>query len=372
MADGGGASRGTGVLIIALGTAFGAGACGDVLSEPGEQHVQVRAGDCYSCHQPDYENAANPPHVNAMPTVCAACHSQSAWAPATFAHSWPIAGAHTKLACQTCHTGAPPKYQGTPTECVGCHQQDYDTSVYPGHNTFPTACATCHSQEAWKPAAFNHKWPILGAHTKVACQSCHTGNPPKYLGTPTLCVGCHQKDYDSSPHPGHNTYPTTCDSCHSQLGWKPASTVAHPFPLDGAHATTPCASCHVGNPAVYKGTPKDCYSCHTDDFNSSPYPGHSGFSHTCSGCHSTTAWKPATGGSHPENKFPINSGKHKNIKCADCHDASLGPTSKANTACVSSCHTSAEMNNVHKGENKYPTGTSSLNFCLDCHSDGSK
>lgn len=290
-----------------MSVAFSAGACGDVLSDPGEEHVQIRSGDCYSCHQPDYQNAANPPHVGSM----------------------------------------------------------------------PTACAVCHTQDAWAPAAFNHTWPILGAHTKVPCQTCHTGEPPKYKGTPTLCVGCHQSDYDNSPHPGHSAYPTTCESCHSQLAWKPASTVAHPFPLDGAHATTPCASCHVGNPPVYKGTPSDCYSCHTDDFNASPYPGHSGFSHTCTDCHTTTAWTPATGGGHPENKFPLKTGTHTNVKCADCHDASIGSSAKANVNCVG-CHTGehsrAKMDGkgAHQENPKYPKGTAPVNFCLDCHADGRK
>ncbi len=297
--------RGSGLLLAALIAAYCAGACGEVLSDRSD-HVQVRTGDCYSCHQTDYQTAANPVHLDVMPTVCGACHSRDAWA----------------------------------------------------------------------PAGFEHSWPILGAHSKLACESCHTGSPPKYTGTPRACVGCHQKDYDSSPYPGHDAFPTSCDDCHSQVAWKPASTVAHPFPLDGAHATAPCEGCHVGTPPVYKGTPTDCYSCHNDDFNASSYPGHSGFSHTCSDCHTTTAWLPATGGGHPDNKFPL-SGPHSKPKCADCHDAALSSNAKDNINCVG-CHTGehsrAKMDGKgdHQDDPKYPKGSAPVDFCLDCHADGRK
>ncbi|MBK7586281.1 MAG: hypothetical protein IPI67_39610 [Myxococcales bacterium] len=293
-------SRWNALLVSVIALAAGAGACGKVLSGDGEEHIQVRAGECYSCHQPDYEGAAKPPHVNVMPTVCGACHSE----------------------------------------------------------------------DAWIPAKFEHSWPILGAHQALACQSCHVGDPPKYAGTPRECVGCHQKDYDGSPYPGHNTFPTTCDACHNQVAWKPASAAAHPFPLDGAHATAPCTACHVGDPPVYKGTPKDCFSCHVDDYDKSPFPGHQGFSHVCSDCHSTTAWKPAAGG-HPENKFPLAGSKHSNVKCAECHDANLGSAAKSNINCVT-CHGDAKMDSVHKDEGKYPQTSSSKTFCLDCHPDGRK
>jgi hypothetical protein len=184
-------------------------------------------------------------------------------------------------------------------------------------------------------------------------------------------VGCHRDDYDNSPYPGHQTFPTTCSDCHSTVGWKPASPVAHPFPLEGAHAVAPCAACH-GDPPNYTGTPRECVGCHRDDYDRSPYPGHQSFPTTCASCHTTIAWKPATGGGHPDNVFPIGAGPHQ-MPCADCHNAALGPNGKGNADCVgchSGRHARSTMDAKHREVNGYPPGTAQPNFCLDCHPAG--
>lgn len=282
---------------------LGAGACGEVMADS-ESHKKVQTEDCIACHQAEYAAATTPPHAGVMPTTCGSCHTQTAWSPAKFAHTWPLVGAHAKTGCQKCHLGEPPVYAGTPQACVGCHQPSYDYAV--------------------------------------------------------------------GKHPEHQAFPKTCETCHNQIAWLPASPVEHPFPLLGAHASAPCTGCHVGG--VYKGTPKDCWSCHQSDFQASPYPGHQGFSHVCSDCHTTVAWKPATGG-HPEAKFPIAIGKHSGIACNDCHDPKLGPTSKSNVSCTG-CHTGAhadaKMDEVHADEPDYPQNTTSVSFCLDCHPTGMK
>jgi hypothetical protein len=190
-----------------------------------------------------------------------------------------------------------------------------------------------------------------------------------YKGTPTECVGCHQTDYDNSPFPGHDQYPTTCQNCHDTNAWAPATGFNHPWPLEGAHASATCANCH-GDPPVYPGTPTECVGCHQSDYDNSPYPGHQSFPTTCQDCHSTTAWKPAAG-SHPENLFPTT-GAH-DIPCADCHNASLGPNGRGNADCVgchTGAHTRARMDAKHGEERNYPTGAAPPNFCLDCHADG--
>ncbi len=434
-------------LCISVLAAMAAGACGRISGDD-PNHVQVSSQECVTCHRSDYQNASKPPHVGTMPETCGICHTQTEWAPAKFQHPWPLVGAHLDTGCASCHVGNPPVYKGTSRECVGCHQKDYDSSPYPGHQTFPTTCSDCHSTLAWKPASavehpfplqgahsvtpcaschvgnppvykgtpttcvgchkadydsspypghqtfpttcsdchgttawkpastVEHPFPLNGAHASTACGSCHVGNPPKYKGTPTTCVGCHKADYDSSPYPGHQTFPTTCSDCHATTAWKPASPVAHPFPLDGAHASAICGSCHVGNPPVYKGTPTACVGCHQSDYDSSPYPGHQAFPTTCNDCHNTAAWKPAAGGGHPESKFPITTGKHKNMPCADCHNSALGAQNgKANADCVG-CHTGehkkSKADSQHQGVKNYPTGSAPPNFCLDCHSNGKK
>jgi hypothetical protein len=276
-------------------------------------------------------------------------------------------------ACGKVESGDPNHVEVRSSECITCHRKEYEATTSPPHvGTFPETCGSCHTQTEWVPAKFQHPWPLVGAHLKAGCAACHKGNPPVYKGTPNQCVDCHKADYDSSPYPGHQAFPLTCNDCHSTLAWKPASPVAHPFPLDGAHAVTPCASCHVGNPPVYQGTPNTCVGCHQADYDSSPYPGHQSFPTTCADCHSTTAWKPASGGAHPENQFPIANGTHQ-MPCADCHNSSLGPNGKGNADCVG-CHTGehtrAKMDGKHNDVGGYPSGAAPQNFCLECHPNG--
>jgi hypothetical protein len=154
-------------------------------------------------------------------------------------------------------------------DCVVCHVDDVQHALNPLHEGFPDTCGTCHSNDAWIPAAFMHIWPLNGAHAMADCASCHLGDPPVYQGTPTQCVGCHQADYDNSPFPGHDAFPTTCQDCHTTNGWTPAVGGTHPenaFPIqDGPHSKyrTDCVSCHdpeLGSSVG--GENADCVGCH--------------------------------------------------------------------------------------------------------------
>ena len=192
-------------------------------------------------------------------------------------------------------------------DCIVCHVEDVQHALNPPHEGFPDTCGSCHSNDAWMPAAFMHSWPLNGAHAMIEseCASCHVGDPPVYQGTPTVCVGCHQDDYDSSPFPGHSDYPTTCQDCHT-----------------------------------------------------------------------TNAWTPAVGGTHPENAFPIQAEPHSAYRndCVSCHDPELGSSVGGENADCVGCHdgdhTRAEMDPKHREEPDYPLGAAPPNFCLDCHADG--
>lgn len=63
--------------------------------------------------------------------------------PTGFKHSFPIDGAHAKIACEQCHVNA--KYAGTPRDCVACHRD-------PHNPTLGRQCAACHTTNVWKPA----------------------------------------------------------------------------------------------------------------------------------------------------------------------------------------------------------------------------
>jgi hypothetical protein len=262
--------------------------------------------------------------------------------------------------------------------CVQCHISAYQAANAPLHaDTFPQTCNLCHVTQHWSPSTFTHAWPLENKHADVACASCHVGNQPDYRAAPTLCAGCHQKDYDGATSPVHGGMPTTCSDCHTTAGWKP-SNFLHTWPLDGVHATTSCASCHSGNPPQYANTASTCDACHHADYQRSTFPGHQTFPVTCADCHRTSGFSPALPPGHPEDAFPVTTGKHATatITCLTCHRLDNGPaTGGQNTDCIH-CHLGEHqrpaIDAVHgHGDNAaYPTNTNSVNFCLTCHSSG--
>jgi len=251
---------------------------------------------CVSCHQPDYDQTANPNHGAAgFPATCATCHSTVAWAGATFNHgatAFPLTGAHLAETCQACHADG--VYRGKPTACVACHQVDY-TTADPSHQAakFPTTCGTCHTTATWQGGTFDHaatSFPLTGAHVAAICKDCHADNV--FDGKATTCVSCHQSDYDGTTNPIHKAagFPTDCLSCHTTVRWDGA-TFDHDgkyFRIySGKHRTewTTCATCHT-NPADFKQF--TCLTCHTqkdmDDHHKSE-PGYSYSSPVCLSCH---------------------------------------------------------------------------------------
>lgn len=67
------------------------------------------------------------------------------------------------------------------------------------------------------------------------------------------------------------------------------------FSLSGAHVQVRCESCHVQG--VFKGTPRDCSSCHMpgNRMGATAKPNqHVPTNAQCDNCHRTTAWTPAS------------------------------------------------------------------------------
>ncbi len=321
---------------------------------------------CVSCHQKDYNNSVNPPHVaQGFPTDCQSCHTSAGWRPASFDHNktaFPLTGLHVAVACTQCHTVQP--YSAQPTTCVSCHLKDYAASVNPPHASggFSQDCASCHTSAGWRPSSFNHNktnFPLTGLHASTACAQCHTVKP--YSAQPTTCVSCHQKDYNNSVNPPHLSqgFPTDCQTCHSSSAWRPA-TFDHNqtlFPLTGAHVAVTCQQCHSSG--VYKGLSTQCVSCHQTDYNNANNPPHATAKYPtdCTQCHTTTAWQPSTF-DHSKTLFPLTGG-HTAIACAQCHVnnvyAGLATTCYS---CHSGTFTSAKTPVPHTG---FPTD------CSTCH-----
>ena len=322
---------------------------------------------CFSCHQQNYNAVLVPAHKSGgLSTDCQRCHTTVVWKPSTFSHDqtlFPLMGAHVGRQCTDCHKAGP--FAMTPTACVGCHHIDYNNSVNPPHAQlgYPLDCQRCHSVTVWRPSSFNHnqtQFPLTGIHATTACSSCHKNGA--FASTPTVCVICHQTDYNNSVNPPHaqQGYPTTCQQCHSTTGWRPSSFNHNQtqFPLTGIHATTVCSSCHKNG--AFASTPTACVSCHQTDYNNSVNPPHAqqGYPTTCQQCHSTSGWNPSTF-NHNQTQFPLT-GVHAQTPCISCHKN--GAFASTSTVCVS-CH-QADYNtttNPPHAASLFPTD------CQTCH-----
>ncbi len=255
-------------------------------------HVQVACAQCHSagvyaglattcvsCHLTNYQKTTNPNHAAAgFPQDCSVCHSTTTWAGAVFDHSkarFPLVGRHASVPCASCHASG--VYAGLATTCVSCHLPNYQRTTNPNHASagFPQQCELCHTPAGWVPASFNHAstpFPLTGAHTSVACASCHIGG--KYVGTPTACYSCHKAMYDSTTNPNHTAagFPTTCQTCHTTTTWAGATFNHTWFPVPHNSARL-CSDCHT-NPSNY--TVFLCTGCHTKTQTDSHHSGRSG------------------------------------------------------------------------------------------------
>jgi hypothetical protein len=325
---------------------------------------------CVSCHQSDFNKTTNPNHVTAgFPTACETCHTTTRWLGAMFDHAstgFPLTGAHQSVQCTQCHLNG--QYVGTPAACIGCHQNDFNKTTNPNHASagFPTTCQTCHTTTTWDGATFNHTtmttFPLTGAHASANCQQCHSNGV--YKGLPTACVSCHQQDYNKTTNPNHVTagFPANCETCHTTTQWAGATfnhSTMTTFPLTGAHVNVACTQCHVNG--KYAGTPKDCASCHTADFNKTTNPNHAAaaFPTDCSICHTTATWAGAVF-DHSKTLFPLT-GAHINATCANCH--SSGKYAGLSTLC-NSCH----LTNFNSATNPNHVSAGFPQTCEICHS----
>ena len=304
---------------------------------------------CIGCHNTDFVNAKNPDHVQSgFSTDCAACHSTVTWAGAKFDHSttkFPLTGAHVSVACETCHVNN--NFVGLSTACISCHLKDEQGATNPNHVSagFPQDCSICHTTVDWTGASFNHttqtKFPLTGAHIRVACNACHVNNV--FAGLSMACVSCHLKDMQGATNPNHVAagFPQDCSICHTTVDWSGAvfnHTTQTKFPLTGAHVNVACNTCHVNN--VFAGLSMACVSCHLTDFQNTTNPNHvtGNFSQDCQVCHNTTDWTNATF-DHSKTSFPLT-GAHVNVACATCHVNNV--FAGLSTACIS-CHLKDEQ-----------------------------
>lgn len=174
-------------------------ACERCHVDPHKGRWATATGGCRSCHDLNSFHRAG---------VDVAAHDK---------FSYPLKGAHRALPCVACHAelGHDPARStlvsgpvGVPalpfdqkrSACRDCHRNPHGASFEdPGAKD----CAGCHDEQTFVPATrFNHdrdsRFPLKGAHAKVACRSCHpiaTGSDGKtfvmYRPLDTACRSCH-------------------------------------------------------------------------------------------------------------------------------------------------------------------------------------
>ena len=327
-----------------------------------ECHVGTTVGaspDCFACHQQNYNQAPN--HLSqSFPTNCTMCHSTSTWGSATFDHNktgFPLTGQHTSVTCALCHTSG---FAGTPKDCNNCHSNDYSQAANPSHTAagIPVTCESCHTSSGWVPSTFNHTntgFTLDGAHAGRQCSECHVGTT---VGASPDCFACHQQNYNQAPNHLSQSFPTNCTMCHSTSTWGSA-TFDHNktgFPLTGQHTSVTCALCHTSG---FAGTPKDCKSCHTNDYSMAANPSHTaaGIPVTCESCHTPVAWAPSSF-NHTNTGFALD-GAHAGRQCSECH---VGTTVGASPDCFA-CH----QQNYNQAANPSHTAAGIPVTCESCH-----
>ena len=247
--------------------------------------------------------------------------------------------------------------------CASCHMPEYLRARHPVHvDQRPTTCGVCHTETSWRPSVINHPWPLTGAHAHVTCFDCHIGKPPVFEGTSDACVECHRTDFDRSTFPGHSRFPTTCADCHSTNAWTPArepTTSESPPIIVPAHEPS-----RVTPSAVHHRAPAPSTTHAHANPSPAPQP------EITPPAPETPPTPPEPTPTHPESQFPIQSGHHAGISCMRCHDQG-GTMGRGNTDCVQ-CHPRADFDGIHQFVGGYPRGAARPNFCVGCHSRGTR
>lgn len=308
------------------------------------------------------------PH-RTFPTDCSLCHVPERWDVLKESFRYDHAaqagvaleGAHASAACLRCHNDRGPVRDFAVRGCGGCHVDPHDSTLGPD-------CQRCHDERTWQPIGriaehAQTRFPLVGAHLATACDRCHAeARVGRFVGESPECAACHAADLARATNPDHAAlgYTNDCQRCHSPTAWDAAHFAHATFALVGQHRAAACDACHVGG--LFAGTPRDCYSCHADDYTAAQSPDHvaAGFSTQCDQCHTPVGWGS---GGFKHDSFPIR-GAHGGLGCTDCHTTSTYPTFSC-THCHE--HRQSEADAKHSGVHGYVWSSPA---CFSCHPDG--
>jgi nitrate/TMAO reductase-like tetraheme cytochrome c subunit len=198
-------------------------------------------------------------------------------------------GACERGGCHTRSQISVPNSLGSPAPVTFSHTSS-------GHGRL--LCISCHASLVHAGA------PAVTSPPAISMASCFTCHPD---GTKT-CTYCH-----SGPHDSRGP----CQNCHNLWAWVGGKNFAHPQPLVGTHAATPCETCHTQGVSV---KPDGCITCHGDQ--------HNGL-RLCDTCHVLAAWIPSTF-KHPQEGPHVPNGDER-LQCSACHATGFGQ--KASCPC---------------------------------------
>ncbi len=336
---------------------------------------------CASCHRDPHRGEAT---LAGRAVDCASCHGVEGFTPSTFtvaqhrATDYPLEGKHATVACGTCHaagggarevgggrlvrqaSAAKTRFRMAHARCGDCHGDAHAGQV--AKRPDGGACESCHRVAGWAPstyAAAEHarlRITLEGRHGEIACGACHA---PARRGIPAIvtraslgpagvvirpgevtCSACHV-DPHGRRFASMTSAPSAegCTACHGYARWKPsavdaAAHAAFSFPLEGAHAATPCVACHeeMKRPAArgtlllahppmarlaFDGKRSACTDCHRsphgEQFASRADRG------ACESCHDVAGYVPAARFDHDRDAAFKLAGAHARVPCAGCH-----------------------------------------------------
>jgi hypothetical protein len=287
------------------------------------RHVKL-ATTCSACHKkrtfldvrPVCSACHKDVHKGTLGSDCTRCHSTDVVfkdARKRFDHQrakFQLTGAHREVACEKCHVSG--VFRGLHFDaCTGCHKPPHRHELGP-------SCTSCHVTEKWVTRTIEHArtgFPLVGAHTQVACAKCHTAGVTRALRF-DQCNGCHVNVHRDSVK-------EDCRKCHTENSFRGAKFdhgTRTAFPLVGKHESLACRKCHTSIaaeevPSVRKvidfgGVSQACVGCHKDQ--------HKGeYGRVCDACHRPATFK-VTGFTHP--RLPeFFAGRHAGVACVKCH-----------------------------------------------------
>lgn len=294
----------------------------------GNTKAPSKGGRCVGCHKVVHEAPFG--------ERCESCHASIKWLGLTDAvgrkahaqTAYPLAGKHTKAACVGCHpTKLAPAArfrQLTFDRCAACHA-DRHAGEFAARDQ--GECGACHRVEGFTPTTFglaahgSTRFALDGKHGATPCSGCHQGARPRLelRVARQACADCH-----ANPHGEQFARELArggCATCHATSGWDRPRIDHSTWPLEGAHATAACASCHGtgvrdGAAASYRGIPRTCAGCH-DDVHAGQFAQRAPIK-TCDGCHQTTGFLLPSFDHAAASGFALDGG-HVEKACAACH-----------------------------------------------------